>query len=193
MLRNMYDVAIRAATHRHAIFWLAVLAFAESSVVPVPLEVMLVPMILADRDNAWKIAMVGTVASVVGGLAGYGIGYFLYDSVGRAILELYGYTEKFESFAGMYNEWGAWIVFGAGVTPFPYKVITIASGVTQLDLGVFSIASVFARGLRFFVIAALLWKFGPPMRNFIENNLGAVTAVSFIMLIGGFVAVKFVM
>ncbi len=152
---------------------------------------MLIPMVLADRTKWIRIAAICTLASVLGGLAGYAIGLFLFDTIGQALLDLYGYGEKFAAFGEMYNEWGAWIVFGAGVTPFPYKVITIASGVTRLDLLVFVIASVLARGLRFFLVCGLLWRFGPAIRSFLEKHLGPLTVLFFVLLIGGFVALKY--
>ena len=148
-------------------------------------------MVLAAPTRAWKIAMVCTIASVLGGLAGYGIGMFLFEEMGRPLLEFYGYGPKFAAFKATYNEWGAWAVFIAGVTPFPYKIITILSGVTALDPTVFSIASLLARGTRFFLVAALLWKFGPLIRNFIETRLGFVFTIFSVGLIGGFVAIKF--
>ena len=123
-------------------------------------------------------------------MLGYAIGAGLYESVGRPILEFYGYAAKFSDFTLRYNEYGGWIVFIAGVTPFPYKVITIASGVTNLDLGTFTVASGLARGLRFFVVAALLYYFGPPIRDFIEKRLGLMFTIFCILLIGGFVLLK---
>ena len=186
----MYDWTMGLATHRHALWALAIISFVESSVFPIPPDVLMIPMILAAREKAWKIALVCTVASVLGGMFGYGIGYFLFEQVGKPVLELYGYLEKFETFGDKYNEYGAWAVFIAGVTPFPYKVITITSGITQLDVTVFSIASVLARGLRFFIVAALLWKFGPPIRDFIEKRLGLVFVVFVVLLVGGFAALK---
>jgi len=191
VLRKLYDWTLRQAGHRRAMPVLGAVSFAESSFFPIPPDVLLVPMILADRRRAWRIAAWCTLASVLGGLAGWLIGWGLYESVGRPVLEFYGYLDKFEDFSARYNEWGAWIVFGAGLTPFPYKVITIASGVTGLDLVVFTVASVLARGLRFFVVAALLWKFGPWIRAFIEKYLGLLTVAFFALLIGGFVALRY--
>jgi len=150
-----------------------------------------VPMILAAREKAWKIAAVCTVASVLGGMAGYGIGYFLYESVGQPLLEFYGKADKFTEFQGMYNEWGAWVVAMAGMTPFPYKVITIASGVTKLDMLTFVVASVLSRGVRFFLEALLLWYFGEPIRDFVERYLGWLVMGGFVVLFGGFLLVKF--
>lgn len=192
MLRPFYDWTLRVAGDRRADWWLALVAFVESSVFPIPPDVMIVPMVLADRRRAWRIAAIATVASVAGGLLGYAIGSLFFDAIGRPILNLYGYAEKFTDFAARYNDWGAWIVFGAGITPFPYKVITIASGVTRLDLLVFVVASVLARALRFFVVAGLLWHFGPSIRRLLERYLGPITVAFFVLLIGGFVALKYI-
>ncbi len=191
MLRNLYDRTMALAGHRHALWALAAVAFIESSVFPIPPDVLIIPMVLAARNQALKIALVATVASVLGGLLGYAIGAGLYDAIGRPILEFYGYLDKFEIFQAKYNEWGAWIVAGAGFTPFPYKVITIASGVADLDLTVFMVASVLSRGARFALVAVLLWWFGPPIRLFIERNLPLLTALFFILLFGGFVAARY--
>jgi len=193
MLRRLYDWTMRLAAHAHARWALAAVAFAESSIFPIPPDVLLIPMVLAERARAWLFAAIATSASVLGGLAGYAIGLFLFDAVGKPVLDLYGYGEAFETFAGRYNEYGAWIVFIAGITPFPYKVITIASGVTGLSLPVFIAASVLARGLRFFVVAALLYWFGPPIRAFIERYMGLVAIVFTILLLGGFVLIKYVL
>ena len=193
MLKGLYDWTMNLAGHRHALAALALVAFVESSVFPIPPDILIIPMVLAAREKAWRIALVCTVASVVGGLGGYGIGYFLYETVGKPLLEFYGYVDKFSQFQSYYHEWGAWIVGGAGLTPFPYKVITIASGVANLDIVVFTIASVLSRGLRFFLVAGLLWYFGEPIRTFIEKNLGILTIVFFVLLLGGFVAIKFLL
>jgi len=191
VLRRLYDWTMAQAVTPHAMVTLFIVAFVESSIFPIPPDVLIIPMVLAARGRAWRIALVCTAASVIGGFAGYGIGMFLFDQVAAPILRFYGYMSKFETFQELYNHWGAWIVFGAGVTPFPYKVITIASGMTGLDPLVFGVASVLARGLRFFFIAWLLWKFGAPIRAFIEAHLGKLATIFFILLIGGFVALKF--
>jgi len=148
LLRRLYDWTMLQAANPHALWILAAIAFIESSVFPIPPDVLLIPLVLAQRDRAFLIAGVCTVASVAGGFFGYFIGFALYETIGVAILNFYGYLEKFTEFQGMYNEHGAWIVFFAGLTPFPYKVITIASGVTALDPTVFGTASVLSRGLR---------------------------------------------
>ena len=191
MLRRLYDWTMGLAGHRHATPALVCVSFIESSVFPIPPDIMLIPMVLADRTKAFRIALVCTIASVLGGMLGYAIGLFLFEEVGCPMLEFYGYGPKFDVFQAKYNDWGAWAVFIAGVTPFPYKVITILSGVTSLDLLVFVVASVAARGLRFFIVAALLWKFGEPIRDFIEKYLGILFVLFCVLLIGGFVLVKF--
>ena len=179
------------AAHRYALAALALIAFAESSIFPIPPDVLIIPMVLAAREQAWKIATIATVASVLGGLAGYGIGAGLYETLGRPILDFYGYEEKFAAFSGYYNEWGAWIVAIAGFSPIPYKVFTIASGVVDLDLTVFTVASTLSRGARFFLVVALLWYFGAPIRRFIENNLGTLTLIFCVLLFAGFVVIKY--
>ena len=193
MLRRLYDWTMALAGHRNAKGALAAVAFVESSVFPIPPDVLLIPMVLAARAGAWIIAGWATIASVLGGLLGYAIGLFFYESIGQPLIEAYGYGGKFADFQGRYQEWGAWIVFIAGVTPFPYKVITITSGVVQLDILVFTIASVLARGLRFYVVAALLWYFGPPIRDFIEKRLGLMFTIFCVLLVGGFVVARYLL
>jgi membrane protein YqaA with SNARE-associated domain len=193
VIRPLYDWTMRLAGHRHAMWAMGFISFIESSIFPVPPDALMMPMVLARRDKAWRIAMVCTIASVIGGLFGYMIGYFLWDAIGRQVMDFYGYAAKMEEFAALYNEWGFWIVAGAGFTPFPYKVITIASGLTQLDLAVFMVASTVSRGARFFLVAGLLWYFGPPIRIFIEKHLGMLATAFFALLLGGFAAVRYVM
>ncbi|KAB2860513.1 MAG: DedA family protein [Bauldia sp.] len=191
MLRRLYDWTMSLAAGRHAERALAGVAFVESSVFPIPPDVILIPMVLAERSKAWRYALVATVASVIGGVLGYAIGAFLFDQIARPILDFYGYADQFDTFAGWYNDWGAWIVFIAGVTPFPYKVITIASGATGLNIAVFMLASIVSRGLRFLIVAGLLYWVGPPIRAFIERRLGLVFTVFMVLLIGGFVAIRY--
>ena len=191
MIRKLYDWTMNAATHDRApavLFWVA---FIESSFFPIPPDVMLIPMVLAQRAKAWWFALIATCGSVIGGLFGYAIGYFVFEAIGEPILAFYGMNQAFSDFAARYNEWGAWIVFIAGITPFPFKVITIASGATQLNIVVFVVASILARGLRFFLVAGLLYWVGQPIREFIERRLGLVTTVFVILLVGGFVAIKY--
>ena len=193
IIRPLYNWTMDKAEHKNALWFLAFISFIESSIFPIPPDILLIPMILARPNKAWLYATVCTISSVIGGIAGYAIGYFLYDIIGQPVLDLYGYGDKFSSFQTRYNEWGAWIVLMAGVTPFPYKIITIASGVTQLNFAVFCLSSIVARGLRFFIIAGLLWKFGAPIRQFIDKYLGPLTVLGFILLIGGFVVAKYML
>jgi membrane protein YqaA with SNARE-associated domain len=190
MMNSMYDWAIDISKSKYAILALFLISFFESSFFPIPPDVMMIPMILAAPKKAWKIAIAATIGSVLGGYFGYYIGVYLYDVLAVPVLEFYGYMDKLESFKGYYDTHGYWIVFGAGFTPFPYKVITVASGLMGLNLSVFGVASLVSRGTRFFIIAALLWKFGEPMQKFIKNHLGMLATLFFILLIASFGLVK---
>lgn len=190
MLQRLYDWTMSLAGHPHALWALALVSFAESSFFPVPPDVLVIPMVLAAREKAWKIALVCTVASVVGGIAGYGIGAFLFEAVGEPVLAFYHALEKFDQARAMYNEHGVLIVFTAGFSPIPYKIFTIASGVTGMDPISFALASAVGRGARFFLVAGLLWKYGEPIRTFIENNLAKLTLAFVLLLIAGFAAIK---
>jgi membrane protein YqaA with SNARE-associated domain len=191
MFQRLYDRTMSLASHRHALRVLALVSFAESSIFPIPPDAMLIPMVLAHRERAWTMAAVCTIASVLGGILGYVIGYFLFEAVGRPILDFYGYQEEFQRFADAYNRWGLWIILIKGLTPIPYKLVTIASGVAQFDPVVFILASIATRGARFFLVAALLRRFGPPIRTFVEKNLTAVATAALLLIVGGFVAVKY--
>ena len=190
LTRRIYDHTLNLASRKNALTWLFVISFIESSFFPIPPDIMIIPMVLATPKEAYKIAGVATVASVLGGYFGYFIGVYGFELIARPLLEFYGYMKQFGEFENYYHEYGAWIVFGAGITPFPYKIITIASGVVRLDLVVFTIASVIARGMRFYFIAWLLKRFGEPMKVFIEKNLNLLSILFLLLLIGGFAAVK---
>ncbi len=190
-LRPLYDWTMAKAADRRALHWLAGISFVESSVFPIPPDIMVIPMVLANRAKAWLIAGVCTAASVAGGFLGYAIGYFLFEAVGQPIIDLYGLEAAHGRFKEAYSDYGAVIVFAFGLTPLPYKVITIASGVAALNPLVFGLASVTSRGLRFFLEAALLYWFGPPVRAFIEKRLEIATLVAFALGVGGFIAVKY--
>ncbi len=192
MIRRLYDWVMAQADKPYAVRTLAVISFVESSVFPIPPDVLLIPMVLGSRARAMFYATVCTAASVLGGVAGYAIGYYFFEMIGEPVLSLYGYADKFDEFELRYAAWGAWIVFFAGLTPFPYKVVTIASGVFALNLWVFVIASVLARGMRFYLVCGLLWYFGPPVRGFIERNLGWLTVLFFVLLFGGFLLLRYV-
>ena len=192
MMRGLYDWTMNLASGPKAVWALCFVSFIESSFFPIPPDLLLIPLVLARRTDAFKIAALTTVSSVLGGAFGYAIGYFLYQSVGVPVLNFYHYTAQFEEFCAAYNQYGAWIVFGAGLTPFPYKIVTIASGVTHLNFIVFMVASVIARGMRFYFVAWLLWKYGTPMKAWIEKNLGWLSIVFFVLLIGSFFLIKLV-
>ena len=191
MIRGLYDWTIAQAERPAALWVLAMVAFVESSFFPIPPDVLMIPMIIAMPQRAFLIAAVATVSSVLGGIAGYGIGMFAFEALGEPMLQWAGKGAYFDEFAARYNEWGAWVVITAGVTPFPYKVITIMSGATALNFWIFVGSSIFARALRFFIVAGLLYYFGPPIRDFIEKRLGLMFTLFMILLIGGFVAVRY--
>lgn len=179
------------ASHRHALWWLAAISFMESSFFPIPPDIMLIPMILARPNRAFLIAGVCTLSSVIGGFFGYAIGFWLLEGLGKPVLEFYGQTKNLVAFQQMFLEYGWWIIIIKGATPIPYKLITIASGAAHFPLAAFAAASVISRGMRFFLVAALLWKFGEPIRVFVEQRLTLVTTVFVVLLVGGFVAAKF--
>lgn len=191
MLRRLYDWVIRLAGSPRAIPAMGVVSFAESSFFPIPPDVMLVPMVLANRDKAFTIAAVCTVTSVLGGLLGYAIGYYFFETMGAWLVKAYGMQSGLERFRAQYAEWGMWVILIKGLTPIPYKLVTIASGAAHFDLFTFVWASIVTRGARFFIVSALLWKYGEPIRAFIEERLTLVTWLFLIALVGGFVVVKY--
>lgn len=191
MLRRLYDWTMGLAGHRHAVWWMAAVSFIESSFFPIPPDVMLVPMVLAARDKAWRYAAICTIASVLGGMLGYAIGFFLYESVGVWVINLYHLAAEFETAKQAFNDNAIQIMAIKGLIPIiPYKLITITAGVAHMDLATFTVTSVLVRALRFLMVAALLWKFGAPVRDFIERRLGLVTTGFAVALVGGFVLVK---
>jgi membrane protein YqaA with SNARE-associated domain len=191
MINRLYSRTLAVAAHRHAMAAMALISFAESSFLPLPPDILLVPMILAQPRRAWLIAAVCTIASVTGGYVGYAIGYFLFDAIGLPVLEFYHMMDKYEAFKAAFAEWGAWIIVIKGLTPIPFKLVTIASGAAQFDLVTFTLASLVSRSLRFFLLAALLWRFGEPIRDFIERRLMLVTSMIAAALVGGFVVLRY--
>ncbi len=190
MIRRLYDWTLGLAQHRHALWALAIVAFVESSFFPIPPDILMIPMIIAQPRRAWLIAGVALLASVLGGLLGYAIGALAFESIGQPILAGLGKADAMAEFSTRFNDMGFWAVLIAGVTPFPYKVITIMSGWTGMPLATFITTSILARGLRFFIVAGLLWQFGPPIRDFIERRLGMMFTLAVALLIGGFMVVK---
>jgi membrane protein YqaA with SNARE-associated domain len=187
LLRRLYDMCVAAAGKRHALGILTAVAFAESSFFPIPPDVMLVPMSLARPDRAFLLAAWCTAASVTGGIVGYGIGALLYDSVGAWLIHLYGYGDKVEAFRAAYAQWGAWIIMIKGLTPIPYKIVTITSGFAGYNFGLFVVLSVITRGMRFFLLAFLLNRYGELARHIIEKRLALWTSLFAAVLIGGIV------
>jgi membrane protein YqaA with SNARE-associated domain len=192
MLRRLYNWTMDFAGHRNATRALAVVSFTESSFFPIPPDVLLVPMVLANRERAWYYATVCTIASVIGGIFGYLIGWLLYDSVGAWLINLYGYGTQVDAFRQAYAEWGTWIILIKGLTPIPYKIVTITSGFAGYDLFWFVVLSVITRAGRFFMVAALLYYYGEPVRGFIEKRLELVMAAIAVVFVGGFVIVRYV-
>ncbi len=190
-IRLLYNKVMELAEHRYATAWLGFISFIESMIFPIPPDVLLIPMCISNRQKAWFYASICTIASVMGGAFGYMLGYIFYDSIGQMIVSFYGMEDKFIAFQAYYQEWGIWIVLAAGLTPFPYKIITIASGVMLLDFGLFMLISLIARASRFFLEALLLWYFGEKIRIFIEKYLGILTALFFALLLLGFATLKY--
>ena len=193
MLRKMYDWCIDAAHKPYALWILGMVSFAESSFFPIPPDVMLIPMSLARPQRAWLYAMVCTVTSVLGGIVGYAIGALLFDSVGQWLIQVYGLGGKVDAFRASYAEWGAVIILLKGLTPIPYKLVTITSGFAGYNLLLFILCSIVARGGRFFIVAILLNRYGDWIRVRIEKHLGLVVAVGAAVLVLGFVvAIKLI-
>ena len=188
LLRRLYDWCIGAAHKPHAMWLMGAVSFAESSFFPVPPDVMLIPMALARPERAYVMAFWCTVTSVAGGILGYAIGALLYDSVGLWLIQLYGYGDKVEAFREAYAEWGAWIILLKGLTPIPYKIVTITSGFAAYNLGLFILFSVITRGARLFVLAFLLHRYGDRARHFIEKRLGLWVLLGAIIIVIGLVA-----
>ena len=189
MLRRLYDWCIQAAEKKSATWILGGVSFAESSFFPVPPDVMLIPMSLARPDKAYHYAFLCTWTSVLGGVVGYLIGALLYDSLGLWVIQLYGYGEKIEAFREMYRQYGAWIILLKGLTPIPYKLVTISSGFVGYNFFLFVLFSLITRGARFYVLAFLLHRYGPWAREIIEKRLGLWTAIGAVSLVGGFLIV----
>lgn len=188
MLRRLYNWCIAAADKPYATWLMGAVSFMESSFFPIPPDAMLIPMSLARPDKAFYYATVCTVTSVAGGVLGYLIGAVLYDSVGLWLIKLYGYGDKVDAFRAAYVEWGGWIILIKGVTPIPYKIVTIASGFAGYNLLMFVLLSCVARGMRFYLAAFLLNRYGAQARAIIEERLGFWVTISVIVLVAGIIA-----
>lgn len=191
MFKRLYDWTLSLAVSKRAPQALAVVSFTESSFFPVPPDVMLVPMVMAKPERAWNYAFICTIASVLGALLGYAIGALLYDTLGAWLIRLYGYGDKMDAFRTLYQEHGHWIILIKGLTPIPFKIVTIASGLAGYDLFWFITLCLITRAGRFYLVAGVLNRFGGPIRAFLEKNLTAVGLVTVAAIVLGFVAVKF--
>jgi membrane protein YqaA with SNARE-associated domain len=189
MLRGLYDWVMRLSASRHAGWALAAIAFAESSFFPIPPDAMLIPMVLARPQNAWRLAAICTAGSVIGGLAGYAIGYFM-GPLGHWLLAVLGHPDGEAVFRAWFAKWGVWVILVKGLLPIPYKLVTIASGLAHFDLAVFVLASLLTRGARFFGVAWILKRFGPSLLPVIERRLALATGLAVGLVVIGVLAVK---
>ena len=192
LLRSLYNWTLKKVEHKYSSWILSIISFAESSFFPIPPDILLIPMIIAKRVKAWMYAFICTFSSVLGGVAGYAIGYFFYSSIGVLIIDAYHLSSSFNAFESYYNEYGILIVLGAGFTPFPFKFITIASGVFNLNIFLFIITAIIARGLRFYLLAGLLFVFGEKIKVVIDKYFNLLAILFFILLVGSVLLIKFI-
>ena len=191
LLRKLYDWTLEKSNHPKASWFLGIISFIESSFFPIPPDIILIPMVIANRLKAWTYAFICTVSSVLGGILGYFIGYFFYNSIGILILSYYSLDNQFANFESYYKDLGFWIVLGAGFTPFPFKFITIASGLFGLNIFLFIAVAFLARGLRFFLLAGLIKLFGDFIIKFIDKYFNILAIIFFIVLFGSFIILKY--
>ena len=190
LLRTLYNWTLSKAGHKYSSWILSLVAFTESSFFPIPPDILIIPMIIAKKTKAWVYAFICTFSSVLGGVAGYAIGFFFYNSIGIFIIDAYQLTNSFSTFENYYNQYGILIVLGAGFTPFPFKFITIASGVFNLNIYLFILTAIFARGLRFYLLAGLLFIFGEKIKKFIDQYFNILAILFFIILVVSVLLVK---
>ncbi len=191
MLHRLYMRTLALAASPRAGWWLFGIAFAEASFFPIPPDALLIPMALARPDRAWRLAAICLAGSVIGGALGYLIGYAVFDQLARPLIELYGYGDRFAAFQALYARWGLWLILVKGLTPIPYKIVTIASGAARFNFWMFMAASLVTRGARFFIVAALLRYYGTQVRDFIERRLTLVTSLLAAGIVGGFLVLRF--
>ena len=193
LLRKLYDWTLEKSNDPKAPWFLAIISFSESSFFPIPPDIILIPMVIAKRAKAWSFAFICTMSSVLGGVAGYLIGYFFYLTIGEFIIELYSYQSEYSDFQSKYEgEIWLWFIFFAGLTPFPFKIITIASGALKINMINFIAIALVSRGLRFYLVATLLKFFGNYIKEYIDKYFNLLTFVFFILLIGGFIFFKYI-
>lgn len=192
VMQRLFDRIMLIAGGRNALWVLALVSFTEASFFPIPPDPVLAAIVLARRERWLAAALVCTVASVVGGLFGYAIGAGLYEAIGRPVIAFYHLEEVFGTFQQRFDEWGAWIILAKGFTPIPFKLVTIASGVAHMDLATFTIAAIVTRGIRFLLVAALFWAFGPQARAVIDRHFRTVMIAGLAVVVLGFVAVVYI-
>ena len=192
ILRSIYNWTLNKAGHKYSSWILSVVSFTESSFFPIPPDILLIPMVIAKKTKAWFYAFICTFSSVIGGLAGYAIGYFFYNSLGILIIEAYHLSNFFNTFESYYNKYGILIVLGAGFTPFPFKFITIASGVFNLNIFLFILTAIISRGLRFYLLAGLLYIFGEKIKVLIDKYFNILAILFFILLVVSVLLIKFI-
>ena len=191
LFRKLYDWVFNKSKHPKAPWFLAIISFLESSVFPIPPDIILIPMIIANKSKAWWLAFICTISSVAGGIAGYCIGSFFYSTIGTIIINYYALQDQFISFENLYKQYGILIILGASFTPFPFKFITIASGLFHLNIFLFILCSLLGRGFRFYLITILLTIFGDIVKKFIDRYFNLLTLLFFVVLIGSFVLLKY--
>ena len=191
-MRSLYNWTISKAQNPKAKWFLAFVSFIESSFFPIPPDVILIPMILSNRNKAWLYSLICTLSSVLGAVLGYLIGFFFFETIGTIIIETYNLISDFNNIKNYYDQYGVWLVLAGGFSPFPYKLITITSGFFNLNFPLFILVSFVARGARFFLIAILLWYYGPKIRLLIEKNLGKFSLLFILLLILGFTLIKLI-
>ena len=191
ILRKLYDWTIEKSKSPKAVWFLSLVSFTESSIFPIPPDIILIPMIIAKRINAFFYALVCTISSVIGGVIGYCIGFFFFNNLGILIINYYGLQDQFNNFEQYYQLFGIWLVLGAGFTPFPFKFITIASGFFGFNIFIFILASLIARGLRFYILAFLLKIYGQTIEKLIDKYFNLLAILFFILLIGFILIIKF--
>ena len=192
LLHNLYDWVLHWADTPYGLPALFLLAFAESSFFPVPPDILLIALAIALPTRAFRYAFVCSLGSVLGGIFGYFLGWQFYELIGEPIIEFYGYQEYYSEVEGLYHEYGTWAVLVAGLTPIPYKVFTIASGAFYFPFVKFMVASILSRSARFFLVSALIWRFGPTIKGFIDKYFNLLVIAFTVLLIGGFVVIKYV-
>ena len=193
MFKSLYHWTLKLAESPRATWALAIIAFAESSFFPIPPDVILVPMSLAQPRKAWTYAGICTIASVLGGMLGYAIGALLYDTLGKWLIDLYGYGEKIATLEGFYAQWGWAFILLKGLTPIPFKLVTIVSGLLHYNFVLFVALALVTRGLRFYILAGLLGRYGEPIKAALEKHFGLfMIALVVLVILGFWIAVKIV-